>query len=429
MVGRITLLDWALLSLGGMYGLGWIVVVLVTHHGGNPQWEDWINPFSALYPIHTLSAFSLVTGLIIGWYFPLRIRPVSPVSTLAEQKGCQAGLWALAFWAMLVIAILFQGIYTQAYGGYIGSLEFSRLIRSSRFEMVPDNPWSFLNPFSGLTMIAAYGFFGLWLSGRRRAGITLGLALSFVFSLYVLYSWKGRLGFLVFLATFVLGVLMVSRSNPLRLIFWGALIFVGILVSAYGVSHWLNIKAANSFPEFLAKELSFPFGSFFAQWDYGGHLFRGFTDFLVTPIYFLPSSWWMNWYEPVSQVNTALINGAPKGVGGVTGGIPVDLLTLGLMQAHLPGVVVVGGMFGLMLRLLQLLLNRIPLHGLQSVLEAHVALKIAVLGAFYSQPNLVVAGNFSLIAGSLIIFAILKLRKIRISSATHRPQTSAGGFS
>jgi hypothetical protein len=38
--------------------------------------------------------------------------------------------------------------------------------------------------------------------------------------------------------------------------------------------------------------------------------------------------------------------GAPKSEQGVTGGIPVDLLTLGLMQASIFDIVVVGVIFG-----------------------------------------------------------------------------------
>jgi hypothetical protein len=313
---------------------------------------------------------------------------------------------------LLVLAVLAQGLYTKAYGGFLGQLDYSTLIRSSLFDRVPQNSWSFLKPLGGLAMIATYGFFGLWLSGRRGAGTIVGLVLAFVFSLYILYSWLGRMGFLVFLATFMLGVQLSRRSNPLKVIAWGGAAFIGILACAYGVSKWLNLKAADSLAEFLARELSYPFGSFLAQLEHGGHLSRGFIDFFLAPIYLLPSSWWTDSFETVGQVNTKVITGATKGVGGVTGAIPTDLLTLGLMQAHLLGVIVVGIMFGLLLRVLQAVIDRIPFHGVRGIFEAHVALNIAVLGVFYAQPNLMVSTNFALLVGSLIILVQLRVHRL-----------------
>jgi hypothetical protein len=411
-VGRMTLLDWSLLALGGMYGLGWALVVAVTQAGGNPTWERWITPFETLYPVHTFAALLATLGVVLGWYVPSSLLPLRSAKQVSTQD-VDARPWVWAFWTMLVLAMLLQGLYTRAYGGFLGVLDYSALIRSALFDRVANNPFSFLQPFGGLAMIAAYGFFGLWLSGRRNIGIALGLALSFTFSLYILYSFLGRMGFLIFLAAFPLGVSLARRRNPLKLILWGLVLFMAILVASYGVSVWLNLKAAGSLTVFLVREISFPFGSFFAQLSNGEHLFRGFIDFVVAPVYLLPSSLWTSWLEPVGQVNTAVIMGAPKGQGGVTGGIPVDLLTLGFMQIHIVGVFLGGLLFGGFLRVLQSVIDQVPLDGVRGILEAHVALKIAVLGVFYAQPNLVVSGNFALIFGAAIVLFMLTVTRVR----------------
>lgn len=416
-LGRLTLLDWALLAIGGMYGLGWILVLGVTQAGGNPTWAHWINPFASLYWVHTLCAFLLVGGVLGGWYLPGRLLPIArPDVGLARES---ARRWTRAFWLVLLAAVLLQGLYTRALGGYLGVFEYSSAIRSALFSEVPANPLSFLQPFGGMAMVAASGFFGLWLDGRRTSGVLLGLSLSFCFSLYVLYSWLGRLNFVIFLVTFVLGQTLHRRPRPLPLVLWGAVLFLVTLGSAYGVSVWLNLKAADSFGEFLARELAFPFGSFFAQLSVGEHLFRGFVDFIVTPIYFLPSSWWTGWYEPVSQVNTAVVMGAPKGEGGTTGSIPVDLLTLGLMQLHVPGVLLVGLLFGLLLRVLQYGLARLSHPGVRAVLEAFLALRIAALGVSGAQPELVVSGNFGLIASGVLIALYFAALRITLFSCRH----------
>ena len=409
-LGRLTLLDWAVLGMGGVYGLGWAIVAWVTRQGGNPTWDAWLLPFESLYPVHTLGALILLAGLWFGWLLGDGLRLFGTRTEVTVPRDTNDRL-AKAMWLLLIVAVVMQWLYTRAYGGFLGLLEYSASIRSAIFTIA--NPLSFLQPFAGLALFSSFGFFGLWLSRRRGVAIALGLALSFLFSLYILYAWRGRVAFLVYLATFTLGMLLFKRPRPLRLLTGGGLLMLAILVGAYYVSVWLNLKAADSLPEFLARELAFPFGSFFAQLATGDNLFRGFVDFLFTPFFLLPSSWWSTWIEEISQVNTALILGAAKGEQGVTGGIPVDLLTLGLMQAHVFGIPVVGAMFGFLLRVVQRLIDRIPDSGVSAVFGAYAALKLAVLGVFYAQPALVVSGNFDFLVSALLIAFALCLPRIR----------------
>ena len=421
-LGRLTLLDWAFLGMAGIYGGGWALVAFVTKQGGNPTWSAWLLPFENLYPIHTLSSLILASTMVVGWGIlgsSLRFQK-KPV-LLRPLKSVEARL-AAAMWVLLSIAFLTQWLYSQAYGGFIGLLEYSSLIRSAIFDSVPPNLFSFLKPFGGLALFASFGFFGLLLCKRRRMGVLIGLAFSIIFSVYLLYSWLGRIGFLVYLATFVLGVLLYRRPRPLSLLVKGATTMSAILAGSYYVSVWLNLKPADNFVVFLARELSFPFGSFFAQLDLGEHLFRGFKDFLVSPIYLLPSSWWSEWVVNISQINTAVIMGAPKSEHGVTAGIPVDLLTLGLMQASVFGVAIVGIMFGLLLRFIQSLLDRLPHAGVRAVFEAYVALNIAVLGVFYAQPELFISSNFSLLVATVLLIAFLKMPRFRWFSTRRQPR-------
>lgn len=407
---RLTLLDWAVLGMGGVYGLGWAVVAWVTKQGGNPSWEGWLLPFESLYPAHTAGALILLAGVWFGWLLGGGLR-IFAVQAPAAPSGHVNGRLEKAMWVLLIIACVMQWLYTQAYGGFIGMLEYSSAIRSSIFTV--ENSLSFLQPFGSLALFSSFGFWGLWLSRRRGIGVVGGLLFSFIFSLYILYSRLGRIAFLAYLATFILGTLLFRRPRPLRLLAGGGLLMLAILVGVYYVSFWLNLKAADSLPIFLARELSFPFGSFFAQLATGDNLFRGFRDFLFAPLFLLPSSWWSTWIEDVSQVNTALIMGAPKGEQGVTGGIPVDLLTLGIMQAHVFGIAIVGAMFGVLLRFVQYLLDRTPNLGVRAVFGAYAALKLAVLGNFYAQPALVVSGNVDFVAAALVIAFFMYLPDFR----------------
>jgi len=411
-VGRLTLLGWSILGMGGVYGVGWSIVVEVTRSGGNPTWENWILPYTHLYPIHTALTFVLMAAMYFGWliFGSLFLRGGRKTSLLGSKAINQEKRLLIAMWCLLITAFVMQWLYTLAYGGFLGLLEYSRSIRSAIFPI--QNSLSFLQPFGGLALFASFGFFGLWLSRYRRPAVWLGLCLSSLFSLYILYSWMGRIGFLTYLATFVLGAILSRKPRPLSLLFWGLGIMIAILVGVYCISIWLNLKPADNLFLFLARELSFPFGSFFGQLDFGENLFRCFKDFIVAPVYLLPSSLWTQWVENVSQVNTALIMGAPKGEQGVTGAIPVDLLTLGLMQMSVFGIPIVGAAFGALLRLIQYLLDNVANPGLRAVFEAHIAIKIAVLGVFYAQPALFVSGNFALLVSVMVIIFFLKAPRI-----------------
>lgn len=404
--GRITLLDWSILAMGGVYGAGWAAVVQVTHRGDNPVWEAWIRPFVHLYPLHTAMAVVLLGAVCLGWAVAGSLRIVPPTRHRTSPSS-PAARWITAFWILLGSAIVLQGLYTRAYGGYSAYLNYSLLMRAGL--MPVSNPFSFLQPFGGLALFASFGFFGLVLSRHRSFAVVTGLVLSIAFSIYILFSWMGRISFAVYPATFMLGALLSRRSSPMTVLFGGGSAMLAVLAGAYWASILLDLKPSQDLPTFLGRELAFPFASFFAQLDSGEHLFRGFRDLLVAPAYLLPSSIWMNWVDDVSWVNTTVLMGARKGTQGITAGVPVDLLTLGLMQASLWGVAGVGILFGGILRALQDLLEHLPNPGVRAVLEAYLVLKIAVLGCFYAQPSLVVAGNFDLLVSVATVVVVLRL--------------------
>ncbi len=408
---HLTLLDWSVLAMGGVYGGAWAIVAFVAKKGGTPFWDQWLLPFRDIYPLHTLSALILLGAIWFGWVLAGSFHIVRKRDPYV-YKSRNVGKLSMAMWTLLSIAFVTQWLYTRAYGGFIGYLEYSRLIRSGIF--IVDNPLSFLQPFGGLVLFASFGFLGLWLTGCRRSGQGLGFLLSFSFSLFMLYAWHGRIAFMVFLATFGLGIILLSKPRPSVMLAWGVTTMISIIVGAYFVSIWLNLKPADNFMSFMAKELAFPFGSFFAQYDSGAHLCRLFKDFIWTPVYLLPSSWWINWVENVGQINTAIIMGAPKGSQGVTGAIPIDLITLGFMQASIAGIVVVGLIFGALLRLIQRLIDRLYHPGVHAFFEAYIILKIAVLGLFYSHPPLFVRGNFNLLFTAVLIVFFLKLPRFKI---------------
>lgn len=398
--GRLALIDWSLIAIGGGYGGAWALVAYFTALGENKLWENWLIPSESLYPVHTIFSIFLTASMWFGWKIA--------VGNPAFKKGylfksisrkqffvVDEARLRKALWILLLISFSTQWLYARAYGGFVGMLDYSIAIRSGVFEI--QNDFSFLRAFSGLVYFASFGFFGSLLTHKFRISTFIGLILSVLFSFYVLQANLGRVLSIVYISTFFLGWLLFKRKAPLILLGGGFICFALILFGAYWVSALFEINTGGGIWIFLVKELSFSFGSFFGQLEHGKNLNRGFIDFLVSPIYLLPSSWWGNWVEDVSRVNTTLIMGAPKGEQGVTGGIPVDLLTLGIMQAHFFGVIVVGLTFGFVLRLIQSVLDRIGHPGLRALFEAYIILKISILAIFYAQPSLVISNNFDLI--------------------------------
>jgi len=400
---RLELLDWSFLAIGAGYGIGWVIVLTDSISNTNNYWRSWILPNSDLYLIHTLCVMVLLAAIWVGWHL-MSLSSWIRHSTVKNVAGniISTNKTAVIAWIILGSAILLQWLYTRAYGGFFGIFEYSRALRSGI--LLINNSFSFLQPFGTLSLISSFIFFGLILSRRKKYFVSFGLLISFFFSLYILYSRQGRIGFLIYISTFALGYAFHRRIRPIALLAGTGILLLGVLIAAYILTITLNLHQTSSLTSFLAKELAFPFVSFFAQINSGEHLHRGFIDFLVTPLYFLPSSFWAGMVDNATEINTTVIIGASKGQDGVTGGIPVDLLTLGVMQFSSIGILLTGMLYGCLLRALQSLLKRISIPGLRVTFEAFIIFRIAIFAVFYAHPAHVVAACFGLCITAVIMY-------------------------
>lgn len=413
-VGSLTLLDWSILGIGLIYGLGWAAVIGFTRAGHNVLWESMLLPFEHHFLVLNILACVLAFTIVVGWaishWISRGAKKFSSKNLSFDAKTTHAYAWAL-----LIISFLLRWLYARDYGGLISYLDHSVAIRSGLSDA--PNRLSFLQPFGMMAIFSSFLFFASVLTGRRTFLKMTGFAASVVLSVYVLYSLMGRVGFLIYLFTFVLATLQAKRVRPSILVVGGVFGGVALLVCAHFISNWLGVKGASSLPEYVSKELSFPFASFFAHASSGDHLFRWYQDFLVAPLYFLPSSLWMHWVEDVSQINTLVVLGARRGDFGVTGGIPVDLLTLGYMQSSVAGVAVVGVLFGALIRGLQGFLDGISEPGLRSVLSAYVAIRVAAYAIAYAHPVHLINGTFGLLFSILLIASLTTIGRFRVGKS------------
>jgi hypothetical protein len=81
------------------------------------------------------------------------------------------------------------------------------------------------------------------------------------------------------------------------------------------------------------------------------------------------------------------------------------------MQAHIGGIVVVGGLFGWLLALLQGLLDKIHITGIRIAFEVNIGILVAAAGLFYAQPNLLVEQNVHWLVAGVVISGVFFLLK------------------
>lgn len=404
----VPLISWSLLAIALIYGLGSIIVFTSTYEYNR---ADIVLSNSSYWPIYGPLILIMIFGIVFGWKLPLfdkkYIKFVSKFTFNINDRS----LLIVAF-LLLLSGVLLRWFYVQAFGGFIGYLEYNKAIRSAIFEI--NNPYSFLQPFGYLIILASYFFWALFLKAYKRFIVGFGLFFSFLFSLYVYYSYAGRVGFALYLVSFILAYFYIKGVSSRFILILSIAGFPLVTFFLYFISIYFNLKGAESPTSYFIKETSFVYVSFFAELT-TGDLYRFFIDFIFAPIHLLPSSWTIGFYETASQANTILINGAKKGDQGVTGGIPVDLLTLGLMQFNILGIFPVGILFGMVIKRLDYFLNLITNSYIRNILLSFMALRIAFIGLIYAHPEHFISDLFPFIILLMLLFIVNITSRFRVN--------------
>lgn len=406
------LISWTILGIGLIYGLAWIVVMLDAFSVSGSLGDDIISRGKDSFLIYNLLVIVLTLSIFFGWFVPGKKLGFAIRKKTTYIFRIPDVYWTLLAWFFFLSAIALRWLYVRAYGGFIAYQDYTRLVRAGVFEI--SNPWSFLQPFSGYMLIASFLFLARLIDNDLKLSNKIGFILSFLGSLYILYTLSGRVGFVVYVGTFALCWLYMRDMKSWKIIWVAFIGVVGGLLLIYWISVLLDLKPADSVSKFVSNEFSFPFVSFFAHWVYGSNFWSGFIELFTAPVYLLPSSWDIGLIEESSVSNTRLILGGVKGEGQVFGTIPTDLLTLGLMQAHLMGIIIIGVFFGIFIRLLQFFVEGIPYRGLAIILFSYISLRIAFLAVFYANPEHVVTSNFGLISFVLCVWAVRLFAKMRL---------------
>lgn len=419
---RLDLVDWFVLALGGLGGVGFALVIWATYSGLNPLWSKWILDHSEYYwvlpSLWMIATLGVWFGAIVGRAVCRRRVSRLELSSLMVRRISRLA------WVLLGLAVVAYWVYARPYGGFVGLLRYSRLIRAGLFDQIGiSNPWAFLHGFGALALFSAFLFYALLLDRhfrRKRGQVSrlLGLVLSLAFSSYVLYSKSGRLAIAVYCAIFVLGPIYYYSAGRLRirtLVGMGTVV-LAMIAALFFLSQLITPGAASlSFPAFYARELSFPTVSFFAA--VRSEQLRFGLDLLPTPLYLLPERVWRGVFQvtTASDVNTERVLGHRKGEGGVTGEIPTDIITFSYMQLGVVGVAAAGVLWGMILVWLESVIMRLPGAALRAVMYAYSALVVSALTVLYADPRHIMQRNPHFIVGIAALFLITSRVRVRSS--------------
>ena len=411
-------LDFFLTTLALFNGLGYAFVFWGTGQGLNtPIWASRIERYDAAsVSLYFALNILLSAAAIIGWTISCRLtkKAHDAKNNVYDENSIYISIYKLA-WSLFFIAVGAYILYSRAYGGFTGLLKYSKLIRSGILSV--NNPFSFLQRFGAFSFFSSFLFFSMIIDknirkDKRKAGI-IGFLPSLCFSLFVLYSWEGRIAFIVYLLTFVLAMVFYRNESIIRLMRKFLIILVLALILIIAVDRLLNRSPGDiSVTGLFIKELSFPSAAFITQLESGSY--RWFKDILAAPAFLLPSRIWRNMLgiDTATMAITYDFWGAYKGEAGVTGSVPVDLLTFSYMQAHISGVILIGLLTGAALFFLQRLQANIPVKSIRAVISSNIILNVVILTIPYGEPNHILIRCFYLIGGLIILKIIF--RKYRI---------------
>ena len=397
--------DWFVLSLGFFYGIGQCIVFWVISAKGLDDSNllfalNWDNN-AALS--HLLAVAITIGAIYVGYEF---VRVVFKKSEhekdfkhfkMISISTNNLRLIACLFFIVGVVAHL---LYSRAHGGVMGVLENAAHIRVEIVKV--ENTWSFLKRLSPFTILASFIYFGIVMDRKNIKVIWSDwffLVASILFSLFLLLSWAGRVGFVVYVLTFFLGHVIYKSSHRTESILPKITLFSLASCLIIPIIGKLTLRRELSFQiEYFGRDLIFPFVSWSNHIDAGSN-FRWFKDIALAPVYLFPEKLWGGWIGELSNAyNIRVIL-----VSYYIGGIPHDFLTFSYLQAGWFGIVLYPLMWGGILCMIEKYLIKFERKGLKAVLYANFLLYLPILSVPYADPKHIVRRMFYLIVGVFVL--------------------------
>ena len=330
------------------------------------------------------------------------------------------------FWiasAVFLIGVVCDVLYLRVYGGYMNYLQYVNDLRSGVAELY--NPLSFLITFRNCVYFASFLYFALMFKNHKLVFSRFVLFIaSFVYSLFILYSNKGRLGFVLYLCTFL--VYFLYAKGFLKTInfkmFLKAIPLLALFVGLLAVSNVVLDRGTNT--NFIAsfnREISFPFVNFETIVFKSG-VNRYFIDTLLWPIFVLPSRIWDSMFgiRTASAMMTLYTAGGFKGEEGIYGEMPIDLISVSYIQLGIVGVFAFALVWAMIIRWLFRWINKNVRHTkVNMVLKVYVLITVMLQSILYADPKHIVQRCFA-----LIVFVIVHIFFAKFVAKKHKKKVT-----
>lgn len=408
---RIDVLSWSMLGISGVYGIIHCLIMLVPSMG---HARYWLSMSVGDHIYHLLFTIVMVVFVVLGWSIASKPLQRSAQVVSSDLESHRRVLLLLAV-ALLFVAVLTQLLYTMPLGGPIAALDYSIAVRSGTNTIY--NPFSALARMPGFVFISCAIFLGYMLSGRSKLWVYLIFLFALLFAAYTLYNWLARLYVVYIVGTIIIGGLLTRTNSPVRYVFPAIAMCVVGIFSIYKLSALFDFKAQASFLEFVTKEFSFVYTAFAAYIRLADPVHLHFGSLWGVPFYLLPASMLPDFVPSAVELNTVRITGFPKGVGGNTSGMPVDLLTLGLMQLGIAGLVITSCCFGAFLRLVQFAVDCISVRAIRITVGVYVGFMFGIHGLFYADPSVFLKEAFPTLAALLAVVIVFRGRQYKDAEA------------
>ncbi|MDD6058871.1 MAG: O-antigen ligase [Ruminococcus sp.] len=406
------------LAFIGTYGFLFPICSLLTAMNYNtPSMQSYIRQFDFYEIVVYYLCISLVT---IGFFGTLKHKEadlnIVETSNSNENDSDKKYAFAIAL-GMLIVGAIADYLYIRVYGSYSNYMNYSGAIRSGVISV--RNPFSFLIVFRSCLSFSSFLFLTQIKRNNRIRFINLALFLISCFlSLRVLYSNRGRLGFVIYFAV-IFAYILSKRSKGTGFSFsiktiWKAIMIILLFVLALYLSgEILNRNISENIITQINKEISFIYSDFIVLIKNNGNAInRWFKDALLFPIYLLPTSIWRTRFgiTTASSDLTLLASGFRKGEGGQYGEMPIDFISLSYMQLGLIGIFVIPIVYAILFAMAYKRASRIQDKNIRSVVYIYIILYIGLETIFYADPQHIIYRIFALFVFFIIDAIVSKIR-------------------
>ena len=406
------------LAFIGTYGFLFPICSLLTAFNFNTlSMQSYIKQFDFYEVIFYYLCISLVSIAFFGTlkHKESNLNIIETNSTSNDNDIDDKYAFAIAF-GMLIVGAVADYLYIRVYGSYSNYMNYSGAIRSGVISV--HNPFSFLIVFRSCLSFSSFLFLAQIKINKTKFLNLVLFIISCFLSLRVLYSNRGRLGFVIYFAV-IFAYILSKRSKGTEFSFsiktiWKAIMILLLFVLALYLSgEILKRNVSENIITQINKEISFIYSDFIILIKNNDNTInRWFKDALLFPIYLLPTSIWRTRFgiTTASSDLTLLASGFRKGEGGQYGEMPIDFISLSYMQLGLIGILVIPIVYAILFAMAYKRASRIQDKNIRSVVYIYIILYIGLETIFYADPQHIIYRIFALVVFFIIDAIVSKIR-------------------